>query len=121
MKQNSAEAPKTKRHIQLQVPAELYKEFRAFCLDEDTNMRAKALQLIEKYTYEKSTSKKKGFLEMNKTEIETVYGEETRKAIKKHYAAGRFTTHGDEKGVYRLYPDGRKKYIEGYPEGNKGG
>jgi hypothetical protein len=35
--------------------------------------------------------------------------------------AGRFTTHGDEKGVYRLYPDGRKEYIEGYPEGNKGG
>ena len=33
---------KTKRHIQLQVPAEVYKRFRALCLEEDTNMRAKA-------------------------------------------------------------------------------
>ena len=53
---------------------------------------------------------------MSKKEIEAVYGEETRKAIKKHYAAGRFTTHGDEKGVYRLYPDGRKEYIESFAE-----
>jgi len=121
MKQNTTAANKAKRHIQLQVPADVYKEFRAFCLDEDTNMRAKALQLIEEYTYEKSKSKKKGFLEMSKAEIETLYGEATSKAIKEHHAAGRFTTHGDEKGVYRLYPDGRKEYIEGYPEGNKGG
>ena len=116
MKENTTVATEAKRHIQLQVPAELYKEFRAFCLDEDTNMRAKVLQLIEKYTHEKSKSKKNGFLEMSKTEIEAVYGEETRKAIKKHYAAGRFTTHGDEKGVYRLYPNGRKEYIESFAE-----
>ena len=58
---------------------------------------------------------------MSKKEIEALYGEATRHAIKKHHAAGRFTTHGDEKGVYRLYPDGRKEYIEGYPEENKGG
>ncbi|MBA4391666.1 MAG: hypothetical protein C0399_12135 [Syntrophus sp. (in: bacteria)] len=116
MQQNTATANRTKRHIQLQVPAEVYKKFRAFCLDEDTNMRAKALQLIEEYTHEKSKSKKKSFLEMNKTEIEALYGEATRRAIKKHHAAGLFTTHGDEKGVYRLYPDGRKEYIEAYTE-----
>ena len=117
MKQNTTAANKAKRHIQLQVPADVYKEFRAFCLDEDTNMRAKALELIEKYTQERS----KHFLEMGKKEIEAVYGQATRKAIKKHHAAGRFTTHGDEKGVYRLFPDGRKEYIEVYPEENKGG
>lgn len=109
----SATASKTKRHIQLQIPAEVYKRFRTFCLEEDTNMRAKALELIEEYTRKKS----KHFLEMSKEEIEAVYGEATREAVKKHHAAGRFTTHGDEKGVYRLYPDGRKEYIKEHPEG----
>lgn len=116
MKQNTATVNRAKRHIQLQVPAEVYKKFRSFCLDEDTNMRAKALELIEEYTKKRS----KHFLEMNKKELEAVYGEATGKAIKKHHAAGSFTTHGDGKGVYRLYPNGRKEYIEIYPEGNKG-
>lgn len=110
MKQNAATTDKPVRHIQLQIPAEVYKRFRSFCVDEDTNMRAKALQLIEEYTRQKS----KTLLEMNKKEIEAVYGNATGKAIEKHRTAGRFTTHGDEKGVYRLYPDGRKEYIEVY-------
>jgi hypothetical protein len=114
MKQNATTAHKPVRHIQLLVPAEVYKKFRSFCLDEDTNMRAKTLQLIEEYTRTKS----KALLEMGKKEIEAVYGDATKKAVEKHHVAGRFTTHGDEKGVYRLYPDGRKEYIEAYsPEG----
>jgi hypothetical protein len=110
MKQNVATARKPVRHIQLQVPAEVYKKFRSFCLEEDTNMRAKTLQLIEEYTRVRS----KTLLEMSKKEIEAIYGDATEKTVEKHHAAGRFTTHGDDKGVYRLYPDGRKEYIEVY-------
>lgn len=116
MKQSTA-ASKTKRHIQLQIPPDTYKKFRSFCLEEDTNMRAKALELIEEYTQRKSRE----FLEMSKREIEALYGEATTDAISKHRAAGRFTTHGDEKGVYRLYPDGHREYVETYPEETRGG
>lgn len=30
------------------------------------------------------------------------------------HAAGRSSIHGDDQGVYQLYPDGRKEYIKPY-------
>lgn len=58
----------------------------------------------------------KPFWEMNKEEQETLLAEGTKKAIAETHAAGRSTTHGDDKGVYNLYPDGRKEYIKLYKE-----
>jgi len=49
-------------------------------------------------------------------EKEAVVQEATRKAIAETHAAGRPSTHGDEKGVYQLYPDGHKEYIKLYGE-----
>ena len=37
-------------------------------------------------------------------------------AIARTHAAGRPTTHADNKGIYRLYPDGHKIYIELYEQ-----
>jgi hypothetical protein len=111
MSQSTTSADKGVRNIQLKVPADLYKTFRSICLDEDTNMRAKALELIETYTRKKVD---RGFLDMDKAEREAFFGEATRKAIAKIHAAGHPTTHGDEQGIYQLYPDGHREYIETY-------
>ena len=46
-----------------------------------------------------------------------IFGEATRKAIAETHAAGRPSCHGDNKGVYNLYPDGTKKYIKLYEKG----
>lgn len=54
--------------------------------------------------------------EMSTEEKEAVAREAARKAIADTHAAGRPSTHGDEKGVYQLYPDGRKEYIKLYGE-----
>ncbi|RPJ74617.1 MAG: hypothetical protein EHM20_10310 [Alphaproteobacteria bacterium] len=54
--------------------------------------------------------------EMTMEEKEAVVQEATRKAIAETHAAGRPSTHGDEKGVYQLYPDGHKEYIKLYGE-----
>jgi hypothetical protein len=108
MKANPAETKKAVRHIQLQVPADLYKRFRGRCLDEDTNMRSKVLQLISDYT------ETKDFLDMAGADVEEVYAKATRGAIAEHHKAGRYTTHGDDKGTYRLYPDGAKEYVQQY-------
>ncbi len=53
---------------------------------------------------------------MSTEEKEAVAREAVRKAIADTHAAGRPSTHGDEKGVYQLYPDGRKEYIKLYGE-----
>lgn len=108
MKGNAAETKQTVRHIQLQVPADLYKRFRGRCLGEDTNMRSKVLQLIRDYT------ETGDFLDMNKNEVEALYAEATKRSVAEHHEAGRFTTHGDEKGLYRLNPDGTKEYVKLY-------
>ncbi len=34
-----------------------------------------------------------------------------RTAIQEAHQAGLATTHGDDKGVYRLHPDGRREYL----------
>ena len=111
MRQSAASGDKSLRNIQLKVPADLYKAFRSICLDEDTNMRAKTLELIEGYARKKGN---KRFIDMDKAEREAFFGEATRKAIAKIHAAGLPTTHGDEQGIYQLHPDGHKEYIEMY-------
>jgi hypothetical protein len=108
MKENTAETKNAVRHIQLQVPADLYKRFRGRCLEEDTNMRSKALQLIRDYT------ETEDFLDMDKTEVEALYAKAVGDAVAEHHKAGRYTTHGDEQGTYRLYPDGTKEYVKLY-------
>ena len=55
MRQNPQTENKNVRHIQLKVPADVYRKFHTACAHEETNMRAKALDLILEYT-EKSTS-----------------------------------------------------------------
>jgi len=87
-------APKEARHILLNIPPDVYKAFRSNCVNEDTNMRAKLLKLMQSYNEEKNNKEAhrqiKRFLEMPKEEL-------------------------------RLYPDGHREYIETYPEENKGG
>jgi 4-alpha-glucanotransferase len=110
--------PKEARHILLNVPPEMYRKFRSNCVNEDTNMRAKLLALIASYNEEKKKKETvkdfKEFLEMPKEEREALLAEATHKAIKETHALGLPTTHGDDKGVYRLYPDGHREYIEVY-------
>jgi len=60
--------------------------------------------------------KEKTWYEMTKEEREKCLGEATRKAIAETHAMGRPSTHGDNKGVYRLYPDGHKEYIKLYEQ-----
>ena len=54
--------------------------------------------------------------ELTNEELDEIMTEATRKAIEETHAAGRPSTHGDDKGVYYLYPDGRKEYIKLYDE-----
>ena len=58
------------------------------------------------------------FIELSKEEQEKIFGEATRKAIAATHAAGRPSCHGDNLGVYNLYPDGTKKYIKLYEKGD---
>ncbi len=106
------------RNIQLKVPADLYKAFRSLCLDQDTNMRAKTLELIKSYTRTKGN---KSFVSMDKSGRESFFAEAAKKAIAKIHAAGLPTTHGDAQGIYQLYPDGHKEYIETYSEQERRG
>lgn len=41
-------------------------------------------------------------------------GAAAKEEIERHHAAGRATAHGDDKGVFLLYPDGKKEYIKLY-------
>jgi hypothetical protein len=118
MRQGATPEAKRLRNIQLKVPGDLYKVFRSVCLEEDTNMRAKTLELIEDYTKKKGN---KRFLDMDTAERETFFGEATRKAISKIHASGLPTTHGDAQGIYQLYPDGHKEYIELYSQQERNG
>lgn len=54
----------------------------------------------------------KTFFDLTGQEIDAIVKSAAASAVARTHAAGRFSTHGDEKGVYRLYPDGRKEYIE---------
>ncbi len=76
MKHKSQTANKSVRHIQLKVPADIYKRFHSACIHEETNMRAKALDLIVEYT-EKNAS----FLDMDKSEQERILAEGTAERV----------------------------------------
>lgn len=54
----------------------------------------------------------KKIFEMTDEEMEALFAEAARKAIAETHAAGRPSTHGYAKGIYHLYPDGHKEYIE---------
>ena len=97
--------------VQVIVPAETYKEFKKICVDEDTNMRAKLLELMDQ-AIAAGAEAKKDFFAMSAEERTVLYAQGIREDVARHHAAGRYTTHGDETGVYRLYPDGRKEYID---------
>lgn len=57
---------------------------------------------------------KKNIWELSNEEMDEIMKEVGRKAIAETHAAGRPSTHGDNKGVYHLYPDGHKEYIKEY-------
>jgi len=63
--------------------------------------------------------KKIVFFAMGRKEKEAFFGEATKAAIAGAHAGGRYTAHGDEKGVYRLYPDGHKEYLDARDEKNR--
>lgn len=52
--------------------------------------------------------------ETRENKIGRAVADTAQKAIEEAHAAGLYTTHGDKKGIYRLYPDGRKEYTELY-------
>lgn len=93
------------RNIQLKVPDDLYKRFKTICVEEDTNMRAKLLQLM------KECVDSMAFIRMPKKEVEKLYADAARGAIAETHRLGLPTTHVDEGGVYDEYPDGRKEYF----------
>jgi hypothetical protein len=104
------QAAENVRHIQLIVPVETYREFKKVCADEDTNMRAKLLQLMGQ-AIAAGNEAKKSFFAMSAEERTAMYAEGVHAEAARHHVEGRYTTHGDENGVYRLYPDGRKQYV----------
>ena len=46
--------------------------------------------------------------------MEKFLAEGAKEEIAKTHADGRPSTHGDDKGIYYLYPDGKKRYIKLY-------
>jgi hypothetical protein len=105
------QAAEKARHIQIIVPADMYKEFKKICVEEDTNMRAKLLELMNQ-AIAVDAEAKKDFFAMSTEERTALYAQGIHTQVARHHAGGRYTTHGDEKGVYRLYPDGHKEYID---------
>jgi hypothetical protein len=112
MRQSVAAAEKDVGHIQLKLRKEVYRNFRRICVDKDTNMRAKAAQLIEEFI--KQETEGPSLLEMTREQKEDRAGRATRAAIAKSHAKGHPTAHADEKGIYNLYPDGSKEYVKLY-------
>ena len=58
--------------------------------------------------------KGKTFFDLEDAEVDAIVKSAAKSAIARTHEAGRFSTHEDEKGVYRLYPDGHKEYIVFY-------
>ncbi|MGD0662614.1 MAG: hypothetical protein ABSD38_31550 [Syntrophorhabdales bacterium] len=58
----------------------------------------------------------RSFFELDRGEKEAYFAQATRKAIAQIHEAGFPTVHGDEHGIYELYPDGRKVYVDDYDE-----
>lgn len=112
MRQSAAAAEKDVGHIQLKLRKEVYRNFRRICVDKDTNMRAKAAELIEEFI--KRETEGPSLLEMTREQKEARAGKATRTAIARSQALGHPTAHADEKGIYNLYPDGHKEYVKLY-------
>lgn len=55
---------------------------------------------------------KTSIFELTDEETDAIVKSAATSAVARTHAAGRYSTNGDEKGIYRLYPDGRKEYIE---------
>jgi hypothetical protein len=105
------------RRAQQSVATVATGEFVTIPVKGDTKGRTKIVQGISEAVSsfpesKKVPSEKKDFFAMSSEERTSMYAEATRAEVALHHAAGRYTTHGDEKGVYRLYPDGRKVYID---------
>ena len=60
--------------------------------------------------------RKKSFRSMTKEEKQALLKEAAQEAIAEVHAAGLPTAHGDDKGVYLLYPDGHREYIKRHPK-----
>ena len=112
MKRSAAAAENEVGHIQLKLPKELYRNFRRICVENDTNMSAKAAELIEEFV--RKETEEPGLLEMTREEKEARAGKAVSAAIARSHASGHPTAHADEKGIYNLYPDGRKEYVKIY-------
>lgn len=50
--------------------------------------------------------------EFTNEEMDALVSDAAKKAVTETHEAGRPSTHGDEKGVYHLYQDGRKEHIK---------
>lgn len=75
-------------------------------------MRAKLLELIANYTQVRSAKKmtREEYHALSKEKREEIFGRGTKAAIAETHAFGLPTTHGDGKGIYKLYPDGHREY-----------
>jgi hypothetical protein len=112
MRQRAAAAEKDVGHIQLKLRKEVYRNFRRICVDKDTNMRAKATELIEEFIRKETEGP--GLLEMTREQKEARASKAVRAAVARSHALGHPTAHADEKGIYNLYPDGHKEYVKLY-------
>jgi hypothetical protein len=107
-----AVASKDVGNIQIKLRRDVYKDFRRICFEKDTNMRAKVAELISEFI--KKETEGLSLLEMTKEQKEARAGKATRAAVARSHALGHPTAHADEKGVYKLYPDGHREYVKLY-------
>jgi ribosomal protein L5 len=56
------------------------------------------------------------YFDLSKEKQEEMLSRATKAAITRAHALGLATTHGDGKGIYKLYPDGHKEYTRFYKE-----
>jgi hypothetical protein len=54
------------------------------------------------------------YFDLSKEEREKMLSGVGKSAIARAHALGLATTHGDGKGIYKLYPDGHKEYTRLY-------
>jgi hypothetical protein len=68
----------------------------------------------EKPQGEKSIQR--SFFDLDRGEKEAYFAQATRRAIAQIHAVGLPTVHGDERGIYELYPDGSRVYVDKYDQ-----
>lgn len=52
----------------------------------------------------------RSFRSLTADDFAALFAAAAKEAVGEHHAAGRPTCHADERGIYLLYPDGRKEY-----------